>query len=111
GIVGAGWRGGRGQGVGRPGEIFGRSNDISLSESGRNASWIGFVVVGKRDCRAASKRERPGTEDEPRDDAKGDDDDSGDNDNGDAAHGGHALFMAMALRSIGRRRRGTPVAA
>src|SRR5262249_39842754 len=111
GIVRAARRGVTDKAVGSLGEIFAPSNDIGLSEFGRNAGWIGFVVVGKLSRRAAGKRERPGGEDEPRDDADGDDDESGDSDNGDAAHGGQAFFMAMAVRSTGRRRRGTPVAA
>ncbi len=95
--------------VGGLGEVFAALDDVGLGELGRNAGRIGLVVVGERDRRAAGKREWAAGE--PDEDADGDDDDSGDDDNDDAAHGGHAFFTAMAARSIGRRRKGTPVAA
>ena len=93
------------------GEIFAAFDDVGLGEAGRNAGRIGLVIVGKRNCRAASKRQRPAGEGTPCEDADGHDDDGGYNKNGDAAHRGYAFFTAMAARSIGRRRRGTPVAA
>ena len=92
------------------GEIFATFDDVGLGELGRNAGRIGLVIVGERNRRAAGKRERPAGEGTPREDADGNDD-GGYNENGDTAHGGYAFFTAMAARSIGRRRKGTPVAA
>ena len=97
--------------VGSLGEIFATFDDVGLGELGRNAGRIGLVIVGERNCRTAGKRERPGVEGAPGKDADGNDDDGGNDDNGGASHGDYAFFTAMAARSIGRRRRGTPVAA
>jgi hypothetical protein len=58
----------------------------------------------------ARKRQWPKGEGTPYEDADGDDN-GGYNHNCDASHGGYAFFTAMAARSIGSRRRGTPVAA
>src|SRR5262249_5473154 len=92
------------------GEIFATFDDVDFGEAGRNAGRIGLVIVGKPNCRSPSKLERPAGEGTPREGADGNDD-GGYNKNGDTAHGGYAFFTEMAARSIGRRRRGTPVAA
>ena len=92
-------------------EVFAAPHGAGFGEIGRNAGRTSFAIVSERHRRTAGKRERPGAEDTPGERTDGDDDDSGNNNNGDAAHGGYAFFIAMAARSIGSRRRGTPVAA
>ena len=96
--------------VGGLGEILAAPDDVGVGKLARNAGRICFVIVRERDCRATGKRKRPGKERKPSEDTAGDDDDTGENDNRGATHGGHA-FTAIAARSIGRRRNGTPVAA
>ena len=91
------------------GEVFAALDDVSFDEFGRNAGRIGLLIVGKRNRRTASKRER--TAGEPYEGAAGNYNEKGDDGKDYPAHGGHTFLKAMAARSIGKRRRGTPVAA
>jgi hypothetical protein len=60
-------------------EIFAALDDVGFGEVGWDASRIGLLIVGKRNCRAAGKCERPWIEGTPGEHADGHDDDSGDN--------------------------------
>ena len=112
GIFGAIWRGVTDHAIGGAREIFAAFDDIRVGKIGRNAGWIGGVIIGEGDGRSSGERYRPWTEYFPSQNRQSNDDHERNSENCAApAHDCYALPVASALRSIGRRRNATPVAA
>src|SRR5262249_28062234 len=99
-----------GHAIGGTRQIRAALDGACLGERGRDAGWTCTLVVSERDARSARKVERAGTADDPGAYGDRDDDDRSDAEQ-DSRSCTHAFFPAISLRSIGRRRSATPVAA
>ena len=105
-------RGMAGLAIGGADEITSPVDKARILEARRNASRIGQLGVAQRDAVSACKIGRSGAKDVPADESESRDGDDHRHRKQDAPEGPHAAFLgASCLRSMGRLRNRTPVAA